>query len=236
MFFKRITKLTLPGVAVLLGASVAQAQVPTPIDECTRITRSGSYLVVNNLPGGAGLLSGGECLAVEVNYVTIDLGGFVLRGDGTGNGIVDGDKTRRSIVVRNGSVIRFNVGVNLNSTTESVVEGIQANSNDNDGIRVRRGCRVTGNVASRNNGRGILVENGDCLVTDNIANENDRSGLVIRGQYNTVDGNIANDNDRRGILVECPSLVTYNTVQGVDQAPGLGLRGSGCVARGNLSR
>ncbi len=172
---------------------------------------------------------------VAADFVTIDLGGFVLRGDEKGNGIDDTDNLRRSIVVRNGTVTNFEIGVALNSTTESVVEGLQAIFNEDDGISVRRGCGVTGNVASRNKGRGISVINGDCRVTDNVANENDGAGMVIRGQGNTVEGNIANDNDRSGIVVDCPSLVTNNTALDKARVRGLRTVGPGCIARRNLS-
>ncbi len=172
---------------------------------------------------------------VAADFVTIDLGGFVLRGDERGNGIDDTDNLRRSIVVRNGTVTNFEIGVALNSTTESVVEGIQAIFNEDDGISVRRGCRVTGNVASRNKGRGIVVTQGDCLVTDNVANENDKEGMEILGRGNTVDGNIANNNDRRGIVVECPSLVKDNTTVDNGTARGLRTIGSDCIEKNNLS-
>ncbi len=235
MLFKRITKLVLLGAAVLLSTAVAQAQEPTRIDECTRIITPGSYLVVNDLPGPAGLIEGGNCLVVAVDFVTIDLGGFVLSGDKNGNGIDDTSDRLRSIVVRNGTVTKFKTAVNLNSTTESVVEGIQAVFNDKDGIQVRTGCRVTGNGASRTKGRGIVVTQGDCLVTDNVANENDKEGMEILGRGNTVDGNIANNNDRRGIVVECPSLVKDNTTVDNGTARGLRTIGSDCIKKNNLS-
>ncbi len=123
MLLKRITRLALLGVAVRLCAPVAQAQEPTPIKECTQIITPGSYLVANNLPGVAGLLDGGKCLVVRVDFVTIDLGGFVLRGNERGNGIDDTDNLRRSIVVRNGTVTNFEIGVALNSTTRARTTG-----------------------------------------------------------------------------------------------------------------
>lgn len=222
-------------VAAFLGVSAvpAAAQSPTAIDECGVITQAGSYLVTRNLPGPGGL-QGDDCLIVRSNLVTIDLGGFVLRGNKNGNGITDDDKTRRSITVRNGTITKFEIGVDLSKTSEAVIRDLQVVDNDKEGIRAGKGCFIADNVASRNGGDGIFAKNGDCTVQDNVANSND-DGLQLDGNGHRVSGNTANNNDGDGIQVKCPSSLIGNVALDNDD-DNLNLSGKRCLSFKNLTR
>ena len=56
--------------------------------------------------GGSCLSAAGNCIVVGADSVTIDLGGFTITGNGTGNGITDAGQARKGVVARNGSITR----------------------------------------------------------------------------------------------------------------------------------
>jgi hypothetical protein len=110
----------------LVAVSPAQA-APTQITACGTISQPGSYVLAQNLsPFG-----GGDCLVIAIpipatfgapsNFVTIDLAGFMITGDGTGTGIIRGIAPRlgnptlniTEITVRNGTITGFHSGVDL---------------------------------------------------------------------------------------------------------------------------
>jgi hypothetical protein len=54
---------------------------PIQITACQTISTLDSYILANNLNAN------GNCLTVSSSFVTINLNGFALRGNGTGFGI-----------------------------------------------------------------------------------------------------------------------------------------------------
>ena len=144
---------------------------PTKIVDCQTIDVPGSYVVMSNLPGDAGLLAGGDCLVVGASgQVTIDLNGFVLQGVGTGTGISEG--ATGAIAVRNGTVRGFNDGISLNASSGpgNLIEGVRAVDNVNTGLRGGKGSIVSGNVL-RGNGVGLGV-NCPALISGNVSTGN----------------------------------------------------------------
>jgi hypothetical protein len=106
------TALALGILLYTQGASAA----PIRITDCTTIVLSGAYLVANNLPPLGEKT--GDCLVVSADFVTIDLGGFVIRGNGSGAGLRTREGLQlRSVAVRNGTVTGFDVGILLISQT-----------------------------------------------------------------------------------------------------------------------
>jgi parallel beta helix pectate lyase-like protein len=183
---------------------------PTDITECQEITQSGSYMLANNLPGGSGLLASGNCILIKADFVTVDLAGFVIRGtSGQGTGVgTSGEHS--SVVVRNGSVVNFNHGIDLEGGRANSVEGIRATSNKNIGIVVDGPIGSVGvvrNNAVANNDTGISARG---LVTGNTSSGN-RFGMSIeRGSY--VYENVVQFNVEYGIQVTCPAAVISNVV------------------------
>ena len=110
-----------------LASEVAAA--PRAIIACTTITLPGSYQLSKNLHAV------GNCLVVGVNFVTIDLGGFTIFGNGSGMGIM-AVGVRRGIVIRNGLITNFFDGIDLASSREIVVENLRAIANVGSGIRI----------------------------------------------------------------------------------------------------
>jgi hypothetical protein len=88
---RRTPRAPLFTVALALGAAFpapeADADEPEQIHECRRIDEPGSYALMRNLPGDEGLLPDGDCLLIAADFVTLDLNGWTITGDGTGFGI-----------------------------------------------------------------------------------------------------------------------------------------------------
>ena len=89
------TRLHAPAIVGVLVSIVAFSAGPAwgdqssrpalgnRISKCGTISKPGSYVLTRNLTAN------GDCLVVAANFVTIDLGGWVITGNGTGGGITD---------------------------------------------------------------------------------------------------------------------------------------------------
>lgn len=208
-------------VALPLGALAA----PKNINGCTAITEPGSYVVARNLAAT------GDCLVIQADFVTVDLDGFVISGNGTGAGIAEFLATgRRGITVRNGVITGFQGAVVLSHSSGVTVERINATANafdaivagdmasairntvvGNGGMGLRLGQRAlaTGNTVNENVGNGILVDIGG-NVAGNTVGRNQAAGIVaLEGAL--VANNVSRNNGSNGIVVDCPSAVIANT-------------------------
>lgn len=199
-----------------------------PIDKCRTIDKPGSYQVVANL-GPGGLDVNGHCLVVAASFVTIDLGGFVLTGDGTGSGVRVPGSGLQDVTLRNGTITRFEFGTSLRGARPSLVEEIRAVDNDRIGIDVDSQSTVRDSIAANNGGSGISPS-GPCVVTDNFVHDNGGSGLslasgclatgnvvtdnvgngISAGSGSVISGNVVRDNGGIGISTSCPSAVIGN--------------------------
>jgi hypothetical protein len=164
-----------------------------------QITQSGSYQLTGNLVVPANT----DGIDILANNVTLDLNGFTISGQVTCTGAgpslactgpVSGpphgilSSVASNITVRNGSVVGFFDGVELNGQG-GLVEEIHASGNSNTGILIGSG------VARRNTANlnlvGIVAFSS--TVTENVANFNSEFGLSISagGVYgsNTFQGN-----------------------------------------------
>lgn len=210
-------------VAALAFASGAAA-APRLIHKCgITISQPGSYMLADNLD------SVGDCLIVRSDFVTIDLDGFAIRGDGTGAAVSSHGTTgfiAHGLVVRNGTITRFMNGLEID---DGIVEGVRAIDNTNEGILVVNGT-VRNSFAEGNANDGITVgpgtlvlhnestHNGDTgitaglgsSVTGNVVSYNASYGIAaLIGSGSVLDNNaLANGNS--GLIVQCPALVMGN--------------------------
>lgn len=241
----------LCGIALALGATIlmpgAGAQAATPIATCQTIGQPGSYVLVNNLTAT------GDCLVISAgtDFVTIDLAGFSISGNGTGTGIItvvsppsSGISPHRGIAVRNGSISNFRNGIDLDFAEGSLVEGLRVSGNTSDfGIHAFGIARE--NTVVNNRSFGILVFG---TVTGNYAAGNDigiSGGRTVSGNTalrnrigfsvadSTLIGNTATDNTDVGLDVNCPSNLTDNTA--LNNGKNLVLNGNGCHNEDNVA-
>ena len=198
-------------LALILGVNSTEGVAkgpsgPTQIKSCGTLSEPGSYVVVQNLTAT------GDCLVIAADFVTIDLGGFTLTGNGTGEGITDQFGGHVGVVVRNGTVTNFVFGVRIATGSRLTIEGIRAVSNIGLGMSIGMNSIVKGNTVSGNGSIGISADTGS-IVTGNIASDNGDDGIAVESG-STVSGNTSTNNTVYGIDVVCPSNVIGNTLQG----------------------
>lgn len=178
---------------------------PIPIDACGILDLSGSYVLTDNLAtAGSGKIA---CLFVDDDFVTIDLAGFVITGDGTGVGIAS-TQTFSATTVRNGTITNFNDGVTLRD--HAVVESIRTIGNERFGILVGESSLVRDNILDNNNSVGIYFMKGS-----------------------TITGNTGRKNGR-GIQGDCPSNLIGNTLIESTIDFDIFLNSPGCNATDNV--
>ena len=147
---KRLSIVTLLAAGVLAAASqvavapqaFAAAPGPQEIKKCQVIGTTGSFVLINNLPGPGGLLAGGDCLDIQADFVSVDLDGFMISGGIVGEGITDNGVTRRGTAVHNGTIAGFNTGVSLLASRGTIVEGLRVADAVFRGISVGEGSIV----------------------------------------------------------------------------------------------
>jgi parallel beta-helix repeat protein len=147
--------------ALGLGAAMREAEAtPAAIKHCTTITASGSYVLKKSLTHV------GTCIVVAADFVTLDLDGQTLQGNGTGSGISDGGFVQQGTVVRNGTVTNFATGIDLFASTGSVIERVRAIRNGGCGIVVGGDSTLSGNTAQQNGG-GNTSSLTNCVTANN---------------------------------------------------------------------
>jgi hypothetical protein len=199
----RCSRPLVAAFAFLSCTALAPAAYAAPqgINNCRTITQPGSYVLRDNLAAS------GDCLVIQADFVTIDLDGFVIAGNGTGAGITDRNVAQRGITVRNGTIAGFFRGIDLDGSQGVAVERVRAFSNAGHGILAGRLSLVTGSTASEN-GIGISVEAGSTVLGNTVG----RNQIGIAGNIGTsVINNTSRNNSSIGVSVSCPSLVLGNT-------------------------
>ncbi len=194
--------------------------------------------------------------------MTIDLGGFELRGNGMGSGITDDGTVRQETTIRNGTITGFAAGIDFDISTTgqegTVVEDVRAIANG-VGIRVGRSGVVRHSVVRDNTSTGIIVGGGGSVVAYNLVRDNGGTGIladtgaVIIGNsstFNTLDGisaggattvvdNTVVQNGRDGIAVSASVQLAGSVVSGntafANTEDGIDVNSVGSVVSGNAS-
>jgi hypothetical protein len=174
-YLQRIFCLLI-GAVILAGSSPsAEAQIvikrgakgPFPV----QIAKPGSYILGGNLDVPT---SGTNAIDVNTSNVTIDLNGFVISGPGSGIGISASGVA--GTTVRNGVVIGFSTGLALGDG--SVVQNVQANANQGDGIECGGDCQIFHDGANSNGNNGILVSGSNNLISDSTTKATKARGSI----------------------------------------------------------
>ncbi len=194
-------------LAVALFAPALSFAAPPFIMSCQTISQPGSYVLTRNLS------SNGDCLVIASDFVTVDLAGFVISGNGTGAGIREPAGTAypgfRGVVIRNGNVTKFADGISFFNSVGVTIEGVNSSFNANDGMVLGQRAVVRSSRFDENGGNGINVDIGSSLA-GNTAGRNTRSGMVA-AEGAIVVNNEARNNGMDGIFMDCPGAAVANT-------------------------
>lgn len=148
----------------------------TPISSLPlTITQPGYYYVTRPLTGGP-FQTG---IDVQTSNVTIDLNGFTLTGGATpGNGITIAGF--RNVVIENGAVRGWDTGIDAFGCGNCRIEGVQASSNHNLGMKLGQNSTVSDCNISLNTLGGMIVQ--QATVRDCTFSENTGSAVSVYSQ------------------------------------------------------
>ena len=202
------TPAALFTVALALGAAFrapeADADGPRQIKECRPIDAPGSYALVRNLTAR------GDCLIIAADFVTLDLNGWTITGDGTGDPGRPSFRPRarvppvprgsRGAASESGRAQRDGRRVRARDIPAGTWCHSRGGAGPQQHLRRDRGLAtlgaiVRGNTASNNFGNGIAAGG---IVSGNTALSNDRHGIIASG---IISGNFAEGNGSAG---NCP--------------------------------
>ena len=192
------------GVFLLISNTPARAASPTNIGSCTTITTPGDYVLTKNLT------SIGNCLILTVSNVAIDLHKHKITGSGSGAGITDNGNNIAYIIVANGKITNFAVGIDLSTDsdqTSDLILNVNASRNKGDGIHIRgRDNNLLNVTASSNQGNG--VELGDCCdsLLKVTTNGNGGNGVSFSSEDYLLNVT-SNSNSGDGVLGRSDSFV-----------------------------
>jgi hypothetical protein len=163
----------------------------TPIsDTPLTITQPGVYYLTRDITGGASEFG----IRIESSDVTVDLGGFTLRGGANpGNGI-EVVQPHLNVAIRDGSVRNWFAGIVGGAYGR--IDHVSTLTNSGIGMSVQAHSDILDCQSSGNGGQGILVNFSvvrGCTVTDN-----NLQGIWVLGnslvQENKVRNNAAGTN------------------------------------------
>jgi hypothetical protein len=221
---------------VTAQAQDAREEGPREIEKCQTIDKPGSYKLVNNLTFSA---TTGACLPITASFVTIDLAGFTMTGNGIATEAIvatpPSGQVLDGIAVRNGSISGFAGGVDLVRGDSSVVEGLRVFGSVPSTLGIGANGIVKGNIVERVAGpagaRGVGIFATGIVTGNSIASQ---IGMEI-GQGSTVIGNSVRAGPFPAVTVTCPSNLTDNTFLNIAGGETLGLIGDGCHSEDNVA-
>jgi hypothetical protein len=172
-----------------LFKTLDQVEPRTPVSSIPiTLSQPGSYYLTTNLTQ---TVNGGGIILNNHN-ITLDLNGFSLIGT-NGPAVSIGvavPSTRTNIVIRNGAVRNWNIGISLQGVSAGVIlENLRVLANSSDGLSLAAGTLVSHCVVHRNGGHGILLGGGENLVRDCQITENGLDGVKAQNSPNRIMGN-----------------------------------------------
>lgn len=186
-------------------------------------TATGIWTVTMNLAGTGSV----PCITVSASGVAIDLHGHIIIGPGTGYGINDTNcaspPCHHNIIVANGTIKGFLLGVGLFSTEYAMVSNMILTQNG-EGLSLNSAHSTVNNTLANNNGTGMIV--GDAgTIANSQANNNTGFGIGLGGSNifsggDTVSNSQANGNGYLGMLFDTDGNTVSNS-----QANGNGFDG-----------
>ena len=162
----RIAHALILGFLLTAGAAFAQTEIDSTGGFPVTITDPGSYILTENLD-----VVGTNGIVISADDVYLDLNGFTISGDGSGNyGGITGSGTPDRTTVVDGTILGFG-GWGIALGFDSRVEG----------------------VVSVSNGDGLLMGSGQVVNSRFVDNDGDGIAFFV-GQSGLVQGNSIIDN------------------------------------------
>ncbi len=180
------------------------------------ISQSGSYVVVSNLTGAAGV----DLIQIDADNVTLDLNGFSLRGAaGSLNGIRVLN-THRNITIVNGSLQSFGAnGVDVQNASSVVLRGLNVSDCSSVGIQTNFNA-VLSDCTLFGNGLGGMATGNNCTIQQCAAVTNFGSGFMV-GFNSALSGCVSDSNIGDGFATASGCSITASIARA---NTGIGMR------------
>jgi parallel beta-helix repeat protein len=200
----------VPGPMGPMGPTGSPGQpLGTPISSLPfTIDAPGAYYVTRNLTGGA---VGDNGISILASDVTLDLGGFVLTGVAGSNYGINVGGARRNIVIRNGTLASWNVGVVTAAAEASQLADLHLVQNVVFGLVAGPRATISRCRAAANGDTGIYALEY-ALVSDSTATSNVGSGIFV-GVGSVVSRSRADSNGQLGIYGASGSHIADSTAR-----------------------
>ncbi|MGD9872917.1 MAG: hypothetical protein AB7T27_01480 [Kiritimatiellia bacterium] len=237
------------------GADTAANRIPIT-NAGFVIRQPGSYYLPTNL-----ICVGSSGIIIATNDITLDLNGFSIIGDGSGNwGIYASAGYKNNFTLRNGAVTGFGqLGMDVSVIRGSHVENVTVVGNGASGMAVGAksliiNCRAIQNgqvgifgddrsvirdcIAAENGGEGIYAEPGS-LVLNCVAYSNRDAGIIVHFNGYVRDC-VATFNSSNGIFGAEGSKISgnvssYNAHHGIAVYAGTIVENNECTYNGQTS-
>jgi parallel beta helix pectate lyase-like protein len=168
-------------VVLLLAVYAPYAFAATAVSSCRTISSPGNYVLTSNLT------STGTCLVITARGVALDFNNHTITGNGTGDGIDDGGTQFLNIVIANGTVKGFNIGINFPTNGEALaINNMTVLNNTSTGIVINGfGQSLTGVKSTGNGGAGIdMTSTSNSAFTDVTVTGNGKDGILAPSSNN----------------------------------------------------
>ena len=164
---------------------------------------------------------------IEVSNVTIDLQGYTITGNGTGNAITDGGNNDHDMVIANGTIQHFGLAILANQSHPVTISGMTVQKNAGSQTIALFSATVFGSKIDDNAGAGIVI-NGDepSAIVNSEVSRNAGQGIVTLSGPTIVANSEVNDNALGGIALSvCCGIPTPGNQVIETQANGNGGNG-----------
>jgi parallel beta-helix repeat protein len=183
-------------------ATAQQSGETTEIDSCTTITKSGTYLLTEDIENS----EAEACISIETSDVVLDGDGHTIDGTDTEGTVGIRAEFADSVTVRDVTVSDWTTGIEYQSDADDgTVTDVTVTSNlVGIGVHDASNVTVTDSEALDNEGIGVdFFVSAENTVRDTVASDNGGPGLSFAdSSSNTVRNVTATDNDGAGFVFE----------------------------------
>jgi len=191
----------------------------TVLKQCTPIIAPGSYVLVKNISATS------DCFIIRSNYVTLDLNGFTITGNGTGAGITTHEDIIKRLSIFNGNITHFATGIELRNVSDVLIEKVRVTNNSSNGIfaginapgganNIIKNCTAIDNDGTDIVTNAILVNN----IADRMVAANSISIGNKTGHLEADHGLVVNNVGDQLYIGNCPALIMANNFNSLGSA------------------
>ncbi|MDD5182379.1 MAG: right-handed parallel beta-helix repeat-containing protein [Candidatus Nanoarchaeia archaeon] len=186
------------------GSIFAPMGEPLDVSGCQNLTTANNvYVLTQNLVGN---LSGGACINITANNVTLDCAGKSITGNEPGMnhfGVYVNGYNDTTII--NCIITNYSSGVFIYSSSNSSIANNSVYSNT-EGIRLigsPNGSIINNSVYQSYNGIDIDTDSSNTLIVNNSVYSSEQAGILVSSSSNnTITNNLAYNNSQYGIAVQ----------------------------------